>query len=142
TRPAQPCRVPPVGRQGLPPPQSPTRRCSLSPLTTPENPTGPQTDSARRSRGSTPVIRGPSPDGPRGRRDRRPTAAPSHTESHRRGPRPSPTSHGSARERRRRHPPPARRRQTARPAGTLPHHVGRLVLKASRPPRRSPHPLP
>ena len=57
------------------------------------------------------------------------------------GARPSPTSHGSARERRRRHPPPARRRQAARPAGTLPHHVGRIVLKASRPPVGSPHAL-
>ena len=61
----QPLRVPSVGRHGPPPHQPSIRSSQLYPLNTPENPTGPQTESPRGSRGPTSAIRGPRPEGAR-----------------------------------------------------------------------------
>jgi len=71
------------------------------------------------------VIRGPCPDGPRGRRDRRQTAAPSHTESHRR-----------VRDRRRPLTAARASAEGATPPGTP--APGRQACRDSAPPRR-PH---
>ena len=69
-RPVQPLRVPSVGRHGPPPHQPSIRSSQLYPLNTPENPTGPQTESPRGSREPTSAIRGPRPEG--ARRPKRP----------------------------------------------------------------------
>ena len=61
----QPLRVPSVGRHGPPPHQPSIRSSQLYPLNTPENPTGPQTESPRGSREPTSAIRGPRPEGAR-----------------------------------------------------------------------------
>ena len=64
-RPVQPLRVPSVGRHGPPPHQPSIRSSQLYPLNTPEDPTGPQTESPRGSREPTSAIRGPRPEGAR-----------------------------------------------------------------------------
>ena len=75
----QPLRVPSVGRHGPPPHQPSIRSSPLYPLNTPEDPTGPQTESPRESREPTSAIRGPRPEGAR-----RPTGPQANSEpSHR-----------------------------------------------------------
>lgn len=78
----QPLRVPSVGRHGPPPHQPSIRSSQLYPLNTPEDPTGPQTESPRGSREPTSAIRGPRPEG--ARRPKRPKTnsnppTPNHT---------------------------------------------------------------
>jgi len=76
-RPAQPLRVPSVGRQASPPHQLSLRRSPVYPLTRPESPTGPQTESPRGSRGRPPRFEGHRLKRPKGRPDRRRTTDPS-----------------------------------------------------------------
>jgi hypothetical protein len=64
-RPVQRLRVPSVGRHGSPPHRHSIRSSPLYPLNTPEDPTGPQTESPRESREPTSPIRGPRPEGAR-----------------------------------------------------------------------------
>ena len=93
------CRPP-----GSAPSPAPIRSSQFYPSEHAREPAGTADRLPPGSRGPTPVIRGPSPKGPEGRPDQRRTTDPPHPQSNRRGPRPSPTSHGSARDGRRRHP--------------------------------------
>jgi hypothetical protein len=129
-----PVRVPSVVRQGLPrhPFRSEAHRSRT--LMTSREPDG---TADRLPPGATRAdardLQAMPRRGPEGRRDRRQTAAPPHPESNRRGPRPSPTAHGSARERRRRHRPgtPAAGRQAGQDPPLLRY---RALLESRRPP--------